>query len=239
MPHAPRAIFDLDGTLIDSVHALRVAGLSLLEELGREPVDVATYKGFVGKGQKVQVERLLTHTGGIPGGDVAPWLQKYRDAYDPRAGGAGPYPGAVAALQALAATDFPEARQRGFDFGHDYRLLVELGQTLIERARMARGQARQAQRQALLAQARDWLDKALALDPENAAAGSAVSSSGAAASPSGKAAPASRAARHVAAASRLSAAFRCASRSQRTAAPRPVSVVKAPPPPPEPPPRGL
>ena len=129
MSPAPRAIFDLDGTLIDSVHALRVAGLSLLAELGRDPVDVATYKTFVGKGQKVQVERLLNHTGGIPGGDVTPWLQKYRDAYDPRAGGAGPYPGAVAALQALAAggwrigvcTQKPEGKARlalsafGFD----------------------------------------------------------------------------------------------------------------------------
>lgn len=129
MTDAPRAIFDLDGTLIDSVHALRVAGLSLLAELGREPVDVATYKGFVGKGQKVQVERLLTHTGGIPDGGVEPWLEKYRAAYDPRAGGAGPYPGAVAALRALAdagwrigvCTQKPEAKARlaleafGFD----------------------------------------------------------------------------------------------------------------------------
>ena len=129
MSDAPRAIFDLDGTLIDSVHALRVAGLSLLAELGRDPVDVATYKTFVGKGQKVQVERLLTHTGGIPGGDVDPWLVKYREAYDPRAGGAGPYPGAVEALKALAArgwrigvcTQKPEGKARlalaafGFD----------------------------------------------------------------------------------------------------------------------------
>lgn len=97
---APRAIFDLDGTLIDSAPSLCAAGNRLLAELGRDPVDVETYKAFVGKGMKVQVERLLTHTGGVPDDDVDGFFARFRAHYDPlRATRA--YPGAVAALTAM------------------------------------------------------------------------------------------------------------------------------------------
>ncbi|MBK1722282.1 tetratricopeptide repeat protein [Thiocystis violacea] len=76
---------------------------------------------------------------------------------------------AIASLQALAETRFNDARQRGFDFSRDYRMLTELGRTLYERARQERGQARLEARMALLARARDWLERALIEDPENAA----------------------------------------------------------------------
>jgi phosphoglycolate phosphatase len=99
---APRAIFDLDGTLVDSAPSLCAAGNALLAELGRDPVDVPTYKSFVGKGMKVQVERLLTHTGGVPDDDVDGFFARFRAHYDPlRATRA--YPGAVAALTAMHA----------------------------------------------------------------------------------------------------------------------------------------
>ncbi len=42
---------------------------------------------------------------------------------------------AIQVFTRLAATNFPEARQRGFDFSKDHRLLNELGQTLFERAK--------------------------------------------------------------------------------------------------------
>lgn len=130
MADPPRLICDLDGTLIDSAPALCAAGNTVLAALDRPPVSVETYKQFIGLGQRVQVERLLRHTGGIPGGDVAPWLARFRAAYDPTA--AAPYPGAAEALRTLAAegwrlavcTQKPEAKARqalaacGFSIAH-------------------------------------------------------------------------------------------------------------------------
>jgi tetratricopeptide (TPR) repeat protein len=77
---------------------------------------------------------------------------------------------AIDAFEALANTQFNDARQRGFDFGRDYRMLTELGRTLYERARQERGGARHEARVALLARARQRLTQALAMDPEHAAA---------------------------------------------------------------------
>lgn len=77
---------------------------------------------------------------------------------------------AIHNLRQLAATDFSEARRRGFDFSKDYRLLNELGQTLFERAKRERRPERQQARRALLDEARQWFTKALRIDPENAAA---------------------------------------------------------------------
>lgn len=123
---APRLVCDLDGTLADSAPSLCAAGNRLLASLGRPPVTVETYKGFVGKGQRVQIERLLTHSGGIPGGDVTPFLAEFRAGYDPLEASSA-YPGAVEALAILAAegwriavcTQKPEAKAR--------RLLAGLG----------------------------------------------------------------------------------------------------------------
>lgn len=77
---------------------------------------------------------------------------------------------AIQALEALAETRFNQARERGFDFSRDYRMLNELGRTLYERARQERGTAHQSARTALLDRARARLDQALAIDPEHAAA---------------------------------------------------------------------
>jgi tetratricopeptide (TPR) repeat protein len=74
---------------------------------------------------------------------------------------------AITNLQGLVETRYPQARQRGFDFSKDYRVLNALGRTLFERARQERGSARQLQRQAYLEQARSWLEQTLAIDPEN------------------------------------------------------------------------
>ena len=77
---------------------------------------------------------------------------------------------AIEALEALAETRFNAARERGFDFSRDYRMLTEFGRTLYERARQERGEQRRVERFALLGRARGRLEQALAVDPENAAA---------------------------------------------------------------------
>jgi tetratricopeptide (TPR) repeat protein len=70
----------------------------------------------------------------------------------------------------LAMKDTEECRRRQLDFTRDYRLLVELGQTLYERSKRYRGDAQQAQRRQALLEARSWFEQALALDPENVSA---------------------------------------------------------------------
>ncbi|MCB1635108.1 MAG: hypothetical protein KDI51_11000, partial [Xanthomonadales bacterium] len=77
---------------------------------------------------------------------------------------------AIEAFESLAETRFAEARERGFDFSRDYRLLNELGQTWMEVAKGQRGEARSDQRTAALAQAKRWFEAALVEDPENAVA---------------------------------------------------------------------
>ncbi|MCB1878806.1 MAG: tetratricopeptide repeat protein [Gammaproteobacteria bacterium] len=77
---------------------------------------------------------------------------------------------AIEHLQNLVATRFNDAQRRGFDFAKDYRVLIQLGRSLFERARQERGSERATLRQHYLQQSQHWLEKALEIDPENAAA---------------------------------------------------------------------
>jgi tetratricopeptide (TPR) repeat protein len=77
---------------------------------------------------------------------------------------------ALEGLRAIVALDTPETRERGFDFSQDYRVLNELGQTLVERARMERGDDLGPARQAFLREAAEWFERTLALEPEDLAA---------------------------------------------------------------------
>jgi len=78
----------------------------------------------------------------------------------------GRFDQALQAFEALAETRFNEARERGFDFSRDYRLLNRIGLTWRELANQRDGEDRTA----ALHAARDWFDRALVQDPENAAA---------------------------------------------------------------------
>ena len=73
---------------------------------------------------------------------------------------------ATQTLETIINNRFAEARQRGFDFSYDVRVLNELGRTLYERSRQLRGQ----QQHEMLVQAQDWFDRTLHIDPENLAA---------------------------------------------------------------------
>ena len=98
-----RIVFDLDGTLVHSVPTIAAAANAMLGEIGRGPVPVETVAGFVGKGVRVLVERLLDHTGGVPAAGSAPHFDRYRAIYaaDPVTL-TEPYPGVPAALARLA-----------------------------------------------------------------------------------------------------------------------------------------
>jgi len=76
----------------------------------------------------------------------------------------------IDSLEALADTRFQSARDRGFDFSRDYRMLNELGRTLFERARQERGTGRKAARLNLLQRAKGRFEQVIEADPENVTA---------------------------------------------------------------------
>lgn len=60
-------IFDLDGTLIDSLPDVTRAVNALLADEGLPPLPESTVNGFVGRGERVLMERLIAATDLIPG----------------------------------------------------------------------------------------------------------------------------------------------------------------------------
>jgi len=74
---------------------------------------------------------------------------------------------AIESLRNIIDNRFQSARERGFDFSYDIRVLNMMGRTLFERARQERSSARQTTRDELLEASRDWFLKTLAIDPED------------------------------------------------------------------------
>lgn len=115
-PALPALLFDLDGTLVDSVPDLQTAVNSVLADDGRPPLDRAAVIGMVGNGARTLMERAYTATGGLPaprhpGETVLESLyDRFMAVY-----GAHPsaqttlYPGVVETLTALHAAGHPMA----------------------------------------------------------------------------------------------------------------------------------
>lgn len=57
------AIFDLDGTLIDSAPHIHASANAVMVEQGLAPLDLDTISGFVGRGLPDLVARILAHHG--------------------------------------------------------------------------------------------------------------------------------------------------------------------------------
>lgn len=98
----PVALFDLDGTLVDSASDIAEAVNRLLGELGHDPVDEATVRSWIGDGARQLITRALRHAGDARDVDaVMPrFMVHYGDCLllDPRL-----YPGVESTLQALRA----------------------------------------------------------------------------------------------------------------------------------------
>lgn len=113
-------IFDLDGTLVDSAPDIQAAVNRMLQDEGREGLDLATVTGFVGNGLPRLVERAMAARD-LPANRherlTAAVLAHYNAAGSVLT---RPYPGVVAALTALTArghalgvcTNKPEAPAR-------------------------------------------------------------------------------------------------------------------------------
>lgn len=101
-------LFDLDGTLVDSLPDLAWAMNQLLGELGREPTTLAEMRTWVGDGAAVLVERCLMATGGLPEQPLAEAIKRFLAFYRTHtAVETRPFPGVLATLTALCAAGHP------------------------------------------------------------------------------------------------------------------------------------
>ena len=99
-------IFDLDGTLVDSVSDLRAAANQMLRERGRKPLTLTQVKQMVGDGAPALVARALAASGADPSEAVTA-LPRFLAIYEANAAQLSqPYPGVPETLT--------ELRRRGF-----------------------------------------------------------------------------------------------------------------------------
>ena len=99
-------VFDLDGTLVDSVPDLRTALNAMLREHGRPPLSPTEVKGMVGDGAAAMVARALAPGGADPA-EAATALPRFLELYEANATRlTRPYPGVRETLATL--------RRRGY-----------------------------------------------------------------------------------------------------------------------------
>jgi phosphoglycolate phosphatase len=123
------AIFDLDGTLIDSVGDIHRALNLLLGELDCAPLSLVEVRGMIGEGASTLVERALAarqRTSPDISVEVRRLLEHY--AADPVAL-TGLYPGVVEVLQRL--------RERGITLAVCTNKLIRLSETILARLGIA------------------------------------------------------------------------------------------------------
>ncbi len=75
-------LFDLDGTLLDTLTTIAYYGNSALSEHGIEPVEVEKYKLFVGNGAKKLIERMLKHRNVYSEENFHRIYKYYMESYD-------------------------------------------------------------------------------------------------------------------------------------------------------------
>ncbi|MCX6550029.1 MAG: HAD hydrolase-like protein [Acidobacteria bacterium] len=96
-------VFDLDGTLVDSIHDLAEAASDVSEAYGGRRLDDEAVARMVGDGAAVLVERVMARAGHDPAPPGA--LARFLEFYDRRMfDNTRPYPGMLDTLHALADT---------------------------------------------------------------------------------------------------------------------------------------
>ncbi len=105
----PRLVmFDLDGTLMDSVPDLAAAVDSMLAQLGRAPAGIERVRDWVGNGSRVLVRRALAGSyehAGIDEDETDAALALFMQAYADSHALTSVYPGVRECLDWLAARD--------------------------------------------------------------------------------------------------------------------------------------
>lgn len=98
-------IFDLDGTLLNTLEDIRDSVNHILEKYGFPPRSIDEIRAFVGNGSGKLLERALPDGAATPGFDGI--LAEYVDWYQQHnAIKTAPYPGVVELLRALTAKEY-------------------------------------------------------------------------------------------------------------------------------------
>ena len=104
-------LFDLDGTLVDTLPDLHLAGNAMLGDLGRSPVPLEAIRSYVGRGIGNLVKRLLAGSLAAAEDDSPPpvdALASFRRHYARENGrNATVYPGVIDGLRVLKAKGVP------------------------------------------------------------------------------------------------------------------------------------
>ena len=79
----PLAVFDLDGTLVDSREDLVTSANEMLATFSAPPLNQEAIAGFVGDGAKMLVARTLK-AAGVPAGDLGLALNRFLEIYNGR-----------------------------------------------------------------------------------------------------------------------------------------------------------
>ncbi|GHE04154.1 phosphoglycolate phosphatase [Defluviimonas sp. 20V17] len=104
MSDVPALLFDLDGTLIDSIPAIHAMVNAVMADLGYPALGMVQVRGFVGRGVPHLIRQVLEAQGEDPEGPMFARVETAlmaRYLYDVE--GNTPYPGVSQALSALAA----------------------------------------------------------------------------------------------------------------------------------------
>lgn len=104
LPGIRAALFDLDGTLLDTAPDLAAAGNRMLGDIGRAALAEARIRDFIGKGIVNLVRQCLEATGGGAEAEFERALAVFERHYLAGiADATQPYPGVVDGLEALQA----------------------------------------------------------------------------------------------------------------------------------------
>ena len=82
--HCQAAVFDLDGTLVDSLADLADAANAMLASYGFRTHDVGAYRYFVGDGSRKLIERILPEERSRDAAFVDEAMARYKDCYAER-----------------------------------------------------------------------------------------------------------------------------------------------------------
>jgi phosphoglycolate phosphatase len=99
-------VFDLDGTLIDSLSGIAAAANALLADEGLPPLSEARIGGFVGLGERVFLDRLIAATD-LDGDDDARLMSRFMDHYIAQSHDVSVFPHVIEVLEVLRANAVP------------------------------------------------------------------------------------------------------------------------------------
>jgi phosphoglycolate phosphatase len=98
-------VFDLDGTLIDSLPDIAAAANALLKDHGFAPLPQSQIGSFVGMGERVFLERLIAATA-LDVADYDALMTQFITHYKASTGLTTVFPGALEAVKALKAEGY-------------------------------------------------------------------------------------------------------------------------------------